>query len=65
MTDEAFIRDKLNNFTKDELFEFVMDNPEYMTDNYYADFRRAIYLRYEIVKQIKLPEGWDLDIPVS
>lgn len=52
MSDKKYIK-QLSHMSERQLFSEVMHNPEYMTDPYYRDFRRAIRKRYEsLIKKV-------------
>lgn len=38
---------RIMGYDKDSLFDFVMSNPEYLTDSYYREFGDAIRHRYK------------------
>ena len=37
--------EKIFRFSKDELLDYILENPEYLTDSYYAVFGIAIHKR--------------------
>lgn len=38
---------RIKTMTAEELLDYVLANPEYVSDSYYSDFGRAIYKRHE------------------
>ena len=47
MSDDDDFIEWIGEMDSDRLLTLVMENPEYLIDRYYMDFRRAIYKRYE------------------
>lgn len=54
MDDFTFINTVLKKYTESELLDFILENPNFLTDSYYADFLEAIRERHSELRDEKL-----------
>ena len=50
MDDIAYCENIIMRFSSQELLEFILENPNYLTDHYYNIFARAVHKRYQQLK---------------